>query len=88
MVAPATFNTTNKVTAGISDTLALGLVNGAIGMGKLGALKCSRRAGVCFVLDRAALPVPGSGRPGAATFPWAGVYSVFATATDEILASC
>jgi len=33
VIAPATFNTINKLTAGISDTLALGLTNEAIGMG-------------------------------------------------------
>jgi hypothetical protein len=33
LVAPATANTMNKCTAGISDTLALGLVNEAIGSG-------------------------------------------------------
>ncbi|MCM2393166.1 flavoprotein [Streptomyces albipurpureus] len=33
LVAPATFNTVNKLAAGISDTLALGLVNEAIGLG-------------------------------------------------------
>lgn len=33
VVAPATFNTINKLAAGISDTLALGLTNEAIGMG-------------------------------------------------------
>ena len=32
-VAPATFNTINKWAAGISDTLALGLLNEAIGLG-------------------------------------------------------
>ena len=32
-VAPATFNTINKLAAGISDTLALGLLNEAIGTG-------------------------------------------------------
>src|SRR5215510_10655650 len=31
--APATFNTINKWAAGISDTLALGLLNEAIGLG-------------------------------------------------------
>lgn len=31
VVAPATFNTVNKLAAGISDTLALGLLNEAIG---------------------------------------------------------
>jgi phosphopantothenoylcysteine synthetase/decarboxylase len=34
VVAPATFNTVNKVAGGISDTLALGLINEAVGMGK------------------------------------------------------
>ena len=33
LVAPATFNTINKWAAGVSDTLALGLINEAIGMG-------------------------------------------------------
>jgi phosphopantothenoylcysteine synthetase/decarboxylase len=33
VVAPATFNTINKLAAGISDTLALGLVNEAVGTG-------------------------------------------------------
>jgi phosphopantothenoylcysteine synthetase/decarboxylase len=33
VIAPATFNTVNKLVAGISDTLALGLVNEGIGMG-------------------------------------------------------
>jgi phosphopantothenoylcysteine synthetase/decarboxylase len=33
VIAPATFNTINKLAAGISDTLALGLVNEGIGMG-------------------------------------------------------
>jgi len=32
-VAPATFSTVNKLARGISDTLALGLLNEAIGMG-------------------------------------------------------
>ena len=30
-IAPATFNTVNKLAAGISDTLALGLLNEAVG---------------------------------------------------------
>ncbi|MEV8544497.1 flavoprotein [Streptomyces sp. NPDC051572] len=34
LIAPATFNTTNKLGAGASDTLALGLLNEAIGAGK------------------------------------------------------
>jgi hypothetical protein len=33
VIAPATFNTVNKLVAGISDTLALGLTNEAIGLG-------------------------------------------------------
>lgn len=33
LVAPATFNTINKCVAGISDNLALGLMNEAIGLG-------------------------------------------------------
>jgi phosphopantothenoylcysteine synthetase/decarboxylase len=33
VVAPATFNTVNKFAAGISDTLALGLLNEALGAG-------------------------------------------------------
>lgn len=32
VIAPATFNTINKLAAGISDTLALGLVNEAVGL--------------------------------------------------------
>ncbi|MDT3439083.1 MULTISPECIES: flavoprotein [unclassified Pseudofrankia] len=34
VVAPATFNTVNKLAAGISDTLVLGLVNEGLGAGK------------------------------------------------------
>jgi phosphopantothenoylcysteine synthetase/decarboxylase len=33
VVAPATFNTVNKWAAGISDTLALGILNEALGLG-------------------------------------------------------
>jgi len=33
VIAPATFNTINKLAAGISDTLALGLTNEAVGLG-------------------------------------------------------
>jgi phosphopantothenoylcysteine synthetase/decarboxylase len=33
VIAPATFNTINKMAAGISDTLALGLLNEAVGLG-------------------------------------------------------
>ncbi|MCL9758687.1 flavoprotein [Frankia sp. AiPa1] len=34
VVVPATFNTINKIVAGISDTLALGLLNEALGGGR------------------------------------------------------
>ena len=34
IVAPATFNTVNKWAQGISDTLALGLLNEAVGLGR------------------------------------------------------
>ena len=105
VVAPATFNTVNKVAGGISDTLALGLINEAVGMGKPVILapwpnqqlvkhpafprsvELLAEAGVRFVLDRAALPLPASGRPGAATFPWPEVYSAIAVAKSEILES-
>lgn len=104
VVAPATFNTVNKVAGGISDTLALGLINEAVGMGKPVILapwpnqelvkhpafprsvELLTEAGVRFVLNRAALPPPASGRPGAATFPWAGVHSALAVAKGEVLA--
>ncbi len=33
VIAPATFNTINKLAGGISDTLALGLINEAVGLG-------------------------------------------------------
>ena len=33
VIAPATFNMVNKLACGISDTLALGLVNEAVGLG-------------------------------------------------------
>lgn len=36
VVAPATFSTVNKLAAGISDTLAMGLLNEAIGLGRDG----------------------------------------------------
>jgi hypothetical protein len=35
IVAPATFNTVNKLAAGISDTVPLGLLNEAIGSGRI-----------------------------------------------------
>lgn len=105
VVAPATFNTVNKLAAGISDTLALGLINEAIGFGKPVILapwpnkqlikhpafprsvETLTEAGVRFVLDRDALPLPASGRPGAATFPWAEVREALAIAKADVLAS-
>ena len=104
VVAPATFNTVNKVAGGISDTLALGLINEAVGMGKpvilapwpnqelvkhpafSRSVELLAEAGVRFVLDRATLPLPASGRPGAATFPWTEVHAALAVAKDEVLA--
>lgn len=88
LIAPATFNTINKLANGISDTLALGLLNEAVGfqMPVVAApwpnnalarrvpfrksVESLREEGVTFVLDEDALPAPGSGRPGAETFPW------------------
>lgn len=105
VVAPATFNTVNKAAAGISDTLALGLINEAIGMRKPvilapwpnkelvkhpafpRSIELLSEVGVRFVLDREALPLPASGRPGAVTFPWSEVHSALAVAKDEVLAS-
>lgn len=105
VVAPATFNTVNKVAAGISDTLALGLLNEAVGFGKPvimapwpnqqlvkhpafpRSVELLANAGVRFVLDYDKLPLPGSGRPGAATFPWAEVHAALAAAQAEILAA-
>ncbi|MDF5758404.1 flavoprotein [Spongiactinospora sp. TRM90649] len=88
-VVPATFNTINKWASGISDTLALGLLNEAIGLElplvavpwpnvalarhPAFSLSVERLTswGISIVLDRARLPQPSSGLPGAATFPWA-----------------
>lgn len=53
-VAPATFNTINKLAAGISDTLALGLLNEAVGAGQ----------------PIIAVPFPNQGESGSALFPW------------------
>jgi hypothetical protein len=104
VVAPATFNTVNKIAAGISDTLALGLINEAIGFGKPVILvpwpnqqlvkhpafprsvETLTAAGVRFVLDSAQLPLPSSGRPGAASFPWSEVYAAIASAKAELAA--
>ena len=105
VVAPATFNTVNKVAAGISDTLALGWINEAVGFGKPVILapwpnqqlvkhpafprsvEILAEASVRFVLDRTALPLPASGRPGASAFPRIEVHSALAEAKAEILAS-
>ena len=77
------------------------MINEAVGMGKLvimapwpnkqlvkhpalpRSIELLTEAGVRFVLDREALP--RSGRPRAATFPWAEVHSALAAAKDEIV---
>ena len=84
---PATFNTVNKWAAGISDTLALGLLNEAVGLGRpivtvpWPNAPLSRHP--AFGRSIATLrecgisviydpgSIPDDGRPGQATFPWA-----------------
>lgn len=84
-VAPATFNTVNKWAAGISDTLALGTLNEAYGLGvPISVLPCVSDALAAHPAYRASLDrLHGmgvrfadrySGEPGAdgrrADFPW------------------
>ena len=85
-IAPATFNTINKLAAGISDTLALGLVNEAVGLGlpivaaPWPNVALARHplflASVATLRDwgvRVILDpacLPGAGDPDAAVFPW------------------
>ncbi len=57
IVAPATFNTINKWAAGISDTLALGLLNEAVGLG-------------LPVIAVPPLPTPNLGPASRDLFPW------------------
>ena len=84
--APATFNTINKWAAGISDTLALGLLNEAIGLGlpivtvpwPNAALARHPAFGRSIALLRdCGITVildqenlPDDGSPGEANFPW------------------
>ncbi len=92
-VVPATFNTINKWALGISDTLALGLLNEAIGLGLplvaapwpntalarhpafMPSVERLTTCGVSFVWDVERLPLPNSGEPGAASFPWSELHS-------------
>jgi len=67
VVAPATFNTVNKLAHGISDTLALGLVNEAVGSGVPVSVTALREWGIRVILNPAGLP-HASGKP--AVFPW------------------
>ena len=79
VIAPATFNTINKLAAGISDTLALGLLNEGLGGGKpIIAVPFPNQALArhpAFVANLAALRSWGlelifdSDQAGA-TFPW------------------
>jgi phosphopantothenoylcysteine synthetase/decarboxylase len=85
-IAPATFNTINKLAAGISDTLALGLLNEAVGLGlpvvaapwpnSALARHPVFQASVARLRDwgvRVILDpsrLPGAGDEDAAVFPW------------------
>jgi hypothetical protein len=85
-IAPATFNTINKLAAGISDTLALGLLNEAVGLGlpivaapwpnSALARHPVFQASVARLRDwgvRVILDpssLPGAGDKDAAVFPW------------------
>jgi Flavoprotein len=83
VVAPATFNTINKSAAGISDTLALGLLTEAIGkrlpivaLPFINAAQASvdrlRAAGVQLLYgpDVLELHEPGTGSQRVGLFPW------------------
>jgi phosphopantothenoylcysteine synthetase/decarboxylase len=71
VIAPATFNTINKLAAGISDTLALGLTNEAVGLGLpvifQRSIAALRDWGVTTIINPARLP-QASGNPP--VFPW------------------
>jgi hypothetical protein len=86
VIAPATFNTINKLAAGISDTLALGLANEGIGMGlpviavpwpnaDLARHPAFRRS-VALLQEWGVTVVldparlPGASPPDPASFPW------------------
>jgi phosphopantothenoylcysteine synthetase/decarboxylase len=85
-VAPATFNTINKWAAGISDTLALGLLNEALGLGlpivaapwpnsalarhPVFAASVARLRDCGVRVILDLARLPGTGDPDAAVFPW------------------
>src|SRR5258708_7363538 len=95
VLAPATFNTINKLAHGISDTLALGLVNEAIGLGlpivaaPWPNVALARHplflASVARLRDwgvRVILDpacLPGAGDPDAAVFPWPDLCAALAS---------
>jgi phosphopantothenoylcysteine synthetase/decarboxylase len=77
LVAPATFNSMNKAAAGISDSLALGLVNEAVGR------RVPTVMLACVNDGLAAHPAYG---PGVAVLRGAGVHVVNVASDDEHLA--
>lgn len=82
VLAPASFNTINKLAAGISDTLALGLLNEALGAGSpiiaapwaKGALRNHPAfpRSIAFLRDANVALVESPGNAGVA-FPWRDV---------------
>jgi len=93
-VAPATFNTINKWAAGISDTLALGTLCEAYGLGvPIAVLPCVNEALAAHLAYRASVERlrgmgvrfgdPYSGEPrqdgGRPEFPWARVLDLLAS---------
>jgi phosphopantothenoylcysteine synthetase/decarboxylase len=80
VIVPATFNTINKLAAGISDTLALGLLNEGLGGGKpIIAAPYANEALArhpAYVANLAALASWGVGLipdPAGAAFDWTGL---------------
>jgi len=85
-IAPATFNTINKLAAGISDTLALGLLNEAVGLGlpivaapwpnsalaghPVFEASIARLRGWGVRVILDSSRLPGAGDEDAAVFPW------------------
>lgn len=79
VLAPASFNTVNKLAAGISDTLALGLLNEALGAGlPIIAAPWAKAAlrnhpayprSVAFLRDAGVALIEGLGKAGE-VFPW------------------
>ena len=93
-VAPATFNTVNKLAAGVSDTLALGLLNEAVGLGlPIVAVPWPNSALARHPVFRASVTalrdwgvrvildparLPGAVDPDAAVFPWPELHAALA----------